>query len=233
MRRRYRRRRSTRRTSAGRGERSEPRRLAPAPTFALWLRIVPSPRRVSFPSSLALFGYVFVENSSMNTYRFWHSNERAAMQSAFSKASVETRRGGGAGSRGIGRLRSEQIRFEPEMYSASNSTPSTPNFTSFVVLYSKSYPLDPGTTDPRSKRRRVGGAPVLFRRGTGASPVRSRGGRPSLVIASFVPSITPRVPIPRSRFFSSAPHVSTHSRAPSSLDEVIHKLARARRFPPS
>ena len=172
----------------------------------------------------------------MNTYRFWHSNERAAMQSAFSKAAVETRRGGGAGSRGIVRLRSEQMRFEPEMYSASNSTPSTPNFTSAsftLTLLSKSYPLDPGTTDPRSKRRRVGGAPVLFRRGTGASPVRSRGGRPSLVIASFVPSITPRVPIPRSRFFSSAPHVSTHSRAPSSLDEVIHNLARARRFPPS
>ena len=44
----------------------------------------------------------------------------------------ETRRGGGAGSRGIGRLRSEQIRFEPEMYAASNSTLSTPNFTSSV-----------------------------------------------------------------------------------------------------
>ena len=99
---------------------------------------------------------------------------------------------------------------------------------------SKSYLLDLGTTLPRRKRRRVGGAPVLVRRGTGASLVRSRGGRLSLVIASFVPSITPRVPIPRCRFFSSAPHDSTHSRAPSSsLDEVIHKLARARRFPPS
>ena len=83
-----------------------------------------SPRRVSIPSSLALFGYVFVENSSMEHVRTFDqtcSDERRP---------AETRRGGGAGSRGIGRRRSEQIRFEPEMYSASNSTPSTPNFTS-------------------------------------------------------------------------------------------------------
>ena len=38
---------------------------------------------------------------------------------------------------------------------------------------SKSYLLDLGTTLPRRKRRRVGGAPVLVRRGTGASPVRA------------------------------------------------------------
>ena len=66
--------------------------------------------------------------------------------------------------------------------------------------------------------------------------VRSRGGGPSLVIASFVPSITPRVPIPHPRFFSSARRLDS----PDSLRESSlitsprsYPQPRARRLPPS